>query len=165
MIQFTDFFDDINFIAALFYSNLLDSMYVYEIANHLTRKISDNDLVMIMANGSEDNNNQKLFESYLSRLGVKFLDPKMALTAKVFYYILNGKIDFKEGIRFVHYDVSEPKGAVGDDIGIDQILSKYYAIDEGLVPDKKDIEAFKKLIFEEMQQYVKDNLVEFPAVI
>ena len=164
MIQFSDFYDDINFMAAIFYCNLLDNMYIYEIANHFTRKISDNDLVAIMANGGEDNNNQKLFENYLKKLEIKFLDHKKYLTAKIFYYMLNKKIDFKEGIEFVHYNVSEPKGAVGDDIGIDRILSKYYAIDEGLVPDKKDIEAFKKRILEEMQQYVNDNLLSTHSV-
>jgi hypothetical protein len=160
MIQFSDFYDDINFMAAMFYRNLLDSMYIYEIANHLTNKISDDYLTKIIANRGDDNNNQKLFENYLKKLRIKFLDHKKYLTAKIFYYMLNNKIDFKEGIDFVHYNVSDPKGAVGDDIGIDRILSKYYAIDEGLVPDKKDIETLKKLILDEMQQYVRDNLIE-----
>jgi hypothetical protein len=160
MLQFSDFYDDINFMAAMFYRNLLDSMYIYEIANHLTNKISDDYLTKIIANRGEDNNNQKLFENYLKKLGIKFLDHKKYLTAKIFYYMLNNKIDFKEGINFVHHDVSDPKGAIGDDIGIDRILSKYYAIDEGLVPDKKDVETLKKQILDEMQQYVRDNLIE-----
>ena len=124
-------------MAGLFYSNLLDSLYIYEIASHLTNKISDDSLAKIIANGGDDNNNKKLFENYLNKLGLKFLDPKRALTAKVFYYILNDKLDLKEGIDFVHYNVSEPKYAVGDDVGISRILSKYYAIDDGLVPEKK----------------------------
>jgi hypothetical protein len=161
-IQFSNFYDDIDFMAAMFYSNLLDSLYIYEIAAYLTNKTSDDSLAKIIANGGDDNNNKKLFENYLNAHGIKFLDPKRYLTAKIFYYMLNNKIDFKEGIGFVDYNVSEPKYAGGDDIGIDRILSKYYAIDEGLVPEKKDIETFKKLILEEMQQYVHDNLVEFP---
>jgi hypothetical protein len=160
MMQFSDFYDDINFMAAMFYSNLLDGMYIYEIAKHSTNKISDDCLAEITANRGGDNSSLKLFENYLKKLGIKFLDHKKYLTAKIFYYMLNNKIDFKEGIEFVHYNVSDPKGAVGGDIGIDRILSNYYAIDEGFVPDKKDIETLKKLILDEMRQYVRDNLIE-----
>ena len=43
-----------------------------------------------------------------------------------------------------------------DDV-MKRLFSKYFAIEEGHVPDEKDRVAFKKEMFEEMQQYVHDN--------
>jgi hypothetical protein len=39
MIQFIDFHDDIDFMAALFYNDILNNVDIYEIAIHLTNKI------------------------------------------------------------------------------------------------------------------------------
>jgi hypothetical protein len=165
MIQFTDFYDDIGFIAALFYNDMLNNMDIYEIANRLTSKISDDNLSKIIINGVDDNNNKKLFEGYLIKLNIKFLQPKKALIAKVFYYILHNRIDLNEGIRCATYDVSDIADStnyIGDDTGIEYIVGDYYAIDDGNLIYKKDIKIAKKLIFEGMQKYIHENLVNSP---
>ncbi|MDR1218411.1 MAG: hypothetical protein LBK73_02250, partial [Treponema sp.] len=97
MIQFTDFYDDIDFMSALFFNRRLNDADIYEIANRLNNKTPDDVLAQIIANGA-GGNRQRLFENYLNALGMKFLDPKRALIANVFYYILNDRIDFYEGI-------------------------------------------------------------------
>ncbi|MDR1220650.1 MAG: hypothetical protein LBK73_13705 [Treponema sp.] len=161
MIQFIDFYDDIGFMSALFYSDMLNNVDIYKIANHLTNNISDDNLVKIIVNGVDDDNNKKLFENYFIKLNIKLLHPKKALIAKVFYYILHNRIDLSKGIKFANFEVSDNENItryVGDDVGIEQILGNYYAVDDGDLTDKKDIEATKKLILEEMQQYVHDNL-------
>ena len=166
MIQFTDFYDDIGFMAALFYNDKLKNADIYKIANHLNNKTFDDILAKIITNGSDDNNNKKLFENYLNTLGIKFSNPKRALIAKVFYYVLHNRVDFNRGIEFADNNVSEYEKTInhiGDDVGIEHILSKYYGINDRHVTDEKDIEATKKLIIKEMHQYVRDNLVEFPV--
>jgi hypothetical protein len=162
MIQFTDFYDDIDFMIALFYNRALNNADVYEVANRLNNKTSDDFLAKIIANGA-NGNNKRLFDNYLNALGIKLFDSKRAIVAKLFYYILHNRIDFFEGIWFARFYVSNNKNItkyVGDDIGIEQILGDYYAIVDGDITDEKDIKDLKQLILEELQQYVKDNLVE-----
>jgi hypothetical protein len=161
MMQFTDFYDDIDFMIALFYNRMLSNADIYEIANHLNNKTSDDILAKIIANGA-NGNNKRLFDNYLNALGIKLFDSKRAIVAKLFYYVLHNRIGLNEGIGFVDHNVidyGDPTKYVGDDVGIAQLLGKYYAIYD--ITDKKKIEYIKKLILEEMQQYVKENLVEF----
>jgi hypothetical protein len=144
---------------------MLNNADIYEIANRLTSKTSDNNLAKIIVNGVDDDNNKKLFESYLIKLNIMLLHPKKALIAKVFYYILHNRIDLNEGIRFAAYDVSDVADSinyVGDDTGIEYIVGDYYAIDDGNLTYKKDIKLAKKLIFEGMLQYMHENLVNSP---
>jgi ethanolamine utilization cobalamin adenosyltransferase len=166
MIQFTDFYDDIDFMIALFFNCMLNNADIYEIANRLTSKVSDGNLAKIIVNGTDDNNNKKLFENYLNKLNIKLLNPKRALVAKIFYYILHNRIDLYEGIKFlVDYRVSNFDDAIeyiGDDVGISKILGNFYAIDDGDLRNKKDIEAAINYIFRDMKQYVNDYLVDFP---
>jgi hypothetical protein len=160
MIQFSDFYDDIDFMVALFYNRMLSNADICEIANHLNNKTSDDVLAAIVANGVNSKNN-RLFDNYLNSLGIKFFNSKRAVIAKVFYYILHNRIGLNEGIGFVDHkviDYGDPTKYLGDDVGIAQLLGKYYAIADGDVTDKKKIEDIKKLILEEMQQYVDDNL-------
>jgi hypothetical protein len=165
MIQFSDFYDDIDFMIALFFNGMLNNADIYEISNRLNNKISDDGLDKIIANGV-NGNNKRLFGNYLNALGIKLLDPKRALIAKVFYYILHDRIDFNEGIEFARYDVSSFKEAieyVGDDVGISRLLGNYFAIDDGDLKDEKDIKTAKGFIFRDMRQYVNDNLMKFPV--
>jgi len=87
--QLTDFYNDIGYMAALFFNDRLDNADIYGIASHLNSKISVDVLTKIIANGTDNDNNQKLFEKYLKTLGIKFIDHERALIAKVFYYILH----------------------------------------------------------------------------
>jgi hypothetical protein len=167
MIKFTatDFYNDIGFMAALFYNNMLNNVDIYEIASYLNNKTYDDVLTKIIANGA-DNNNKKLFKNYLDALGIKFLDPKRAVAAKVFYYILHDKIDLGKGLRFLNFRVvahGNFNQYLGEDIGIEQIFGNYYAISDRNVTNEKDIQAVRESIFRDMQQYVRDNLVEFPV--
>jgi hypothetical protein len=167
MIQFTDFYDDIDFMIVLFYNCKLRNADIYEIANHLTNKTPDDVLIQIVVNGPDDNNNKKLFENYLNKLGIKIFNSKRAVAAKIFYYILHDKIDFYKGIRFVHRNLSNHENItkyVGDDIGIEQILGDFYMIDDGDFADEKNIEATIECIISDMKQYINDHLVDFPMV-
>jgi hypothetical protein len=200
MIDTTDFYDDIGFMAALFYNDKLNDANIYEVANRLHTKTSDDVLAQIIANGA-DGNNKGLFYTYLDALGIKFLDPKRALVAKMFYYILHGRININKGIHFVNLlsNYEDITKYAGDDIGIEKILGNFYAIDDVILrtitkgaaripasdkelihsiyaigraipkgdarmtaADEERIETLKRLTLEEMEQYVHDNLVDFP---
>jgi hypothetical protein len=148
---------------ALFYNRMLNNADIYEIANRLNNKTPDNILAKIIANGA-NTHNKRPFENYLKARGIEFFSSERAIVAKVFYYILHDRIDFNEGIGFVDHkviDYGEPIKSLGDDIGIAQLLGNYYYICD--ITDKEKIEAIKKLILEEMQRYVNEYLVEFPA--
>jgi hypothetical protein len=163
MIPFTDFYDDIDFMAALFFNDMLNNAHIYEVASRLHNKKPDDILAQIIANGA-DGNNKGLFHTYLEAFGIKFLDLKRALIAKVFYYILQDRLDFYEGIKFADFEVSSYGDVieyVGDDVGISKILGAFYLIDDGDLRDEKDIEAAITDVFKEMEQYVRDNLVHF----
>jgi hypothetical protein len=93
----------------------------------------------------DDNNNKQLFENYLNTLKINLLNPKKALIAKVFYYILHDRIDFNKGIEFAHYYVSDRENIteyIGDDVGIEQIVGYYFTIDDG------DLTRDRGLLFE-----------------
>ena len=192
--RFENFYDDIDFMAALFYNYILNKyqynyeyeydlinkcytdkkcyyddedivsymdIHIYEIARYLNSKIPDDYLSNIITNRIDDLNNRKLFDKYLNKKNIKFSYPKKTLIAKVFYYILNNRIDFDEGIRFVHYNVSNRVNIteyIGDDVGIEKIVGDYFAIDDGDITYEEDIKKLKILILEEMQQYIQNNL-------
>jgi hypothetical protein len=150
-------------MAALFYTDMLNDADIYEIANPLNNKTSDDVFAKIIANGPSGNN-QRLFYNYLNALGIKFLDPKRDLIANVFYYILNNRIDFYVGIKFAHRKVSNDDDIleyVGTDVGIERIPYAFYLVDDGDLRDEKDIEGAIKDVFREIEQYVQDNLAHF----
>jgi len=162
--QLVNFYNDIGFMAALFYIDMLDNVDIYEIASHFNSKASSNLLAKIIENGADGNNNDELFKNYLKMREIKYLDPKRALTAKIFYYILHNRIDYDIGIKFVSSKVCNRENVInylGDDVGIEQILGNYYAIDDGDVTYDKDIERLIDLIFLEMKQYIDNHLVNF----
>jgi hypothetical protein len=161
------FYDDIDFMIALFFNGLLYNEDIYEIANYLNNKTPDDALAQIVVNGPDDNNNKELFENYLNKLGIKFFVSNRAVAAKIFYYILQDRIDFYKGIRFVDRKVSNYEKItkyVGDDIGIERILGDFYAVDDGDLDDEKKIEAVIEDTIRGMKQYVNEHLVEFPMV-
>jgi hypothetical protein len=148
-------------MAALFYNDMLSNEDIYKIANNLTNRISDDDLISILVNGTDDDNNKKLFENYLNKLKINYLNPKKALIAKIFYYILHNKIGADEGIVFVANNISifeNTTNYVGDDVGIEHILGNYYAIADGDIVDRKGIDETEKILSEEIRQYIQDNL-------
>lgn len=156
--------DDIYFIAASFYSNIFSNISIYEIANHLNNNTYDDILAKIIANGV-DNNNKKLFEKYFDAHGIKISDPKRVVAAKVFYHILHDRIDFREGIIFLHHRVVDRGNTteyLGDDIGIEGILGKFYQIDDGDLSDEKYIKTAIEDIISDMKQYINDHLEKFP---
>jgi hypothetical protein len=163
MIQFSDFYDDIDFMLALFFNGMLNDADIYEIANRSNNKTSDDIFAKIIANGPSGNN-QRLLYNYLNELGIEPLDHKRALIAKVFYYILSNRIDIYEGIGFIDHKVINNENItkyVGDDVGIEKILGAFYLVADGDLRDEKDIEAAIKDVFTELEQYVQDNLAHF----
>jgi hypothetical protein len=161
MIPFTDFYDDIVFMAALFFNGMLHDAHIYEVASRLHNKKPDDVLAQIIANGA-DGNNKGLFHTYLEAFGIKFLDPKRALIAKMFYYILHNRMDLYKGINFINFKVRNNENItkyVGDDVGIEKLLGAFYAVTDGDLRDEKDIEAAITDVFKEMKQYVRDNPV------
>jgi hypothetical protein len=159
-----DFSDDIYFMAALYYNDLLNKNDIYNIANHLTNTIGDDDLIKILVNGEGDDNNIKLFVNYLNKLNIKYLYPKETLTAIVFYYVLQNKINMYSGISFVDRNVrnfEDTMHYIGDDVGIEQILGNYYYIDDGDAIYEEQIKEAEKYLIEELQYYVYYNLPDF----
>ena len=157
--------DDFDSLITLFYIDKLNSTEIYEISKELNNKISDDILKKIIANGADNNENKKLLENYLDVLGINFLDFKKALTAKVFYYILQDKINFYNGISFLVREVIDRSKTIeylGDDIGIDQIIGNFYYIDDGDASNEKYIETAIEDIFIDMKQYINDHSNIFP---
>jgi hypothetical protein len=153
-------------MAALFYIDILNNTDIYKIANHLNNKASDDVLVKIIANGA-NGNNKKLFENYLNTLGIKFVDSKRAVVAKVFYYILRNRIDFYKGIRFLDFKVLDYENTteyLGDEVGIERVIGNFYAVDDGDLDDEKKIETAIEYVIREMKQYVNEHLAGFPMV-
>ena len=164
MNQDLDFYDEIGFFSALFYNKMLDNKDIYYIVKHLNNKTSDDVFNEIIGNGEENNNNKKLFIKYLRVHGIKYLDPKRALIAKIFYYILLDKIEFYRGIRFVHRNVSnykKTKTYMGDDVDIEKILGNFYMIHDGDLSKEKDIETSIEFIIHDLKKYINVNLVNF----
>jgi len=162
--QYLDFYDDIGFMAALFHNDMLDNADIYEIANRLNKKTPDDVLAKIIANGT-DGNNKGLFDNYLNVRGIKFVDSKRALIAKVFYYILHDRIDFYKGIKFADIEMSNYENVityVGDDVGIEQILGDFYAVDDADLMNEKDVETAIDFVISGLKEYVNEYLVDFP---
>ena len=158
-----DFYDDIYFMAALFYNDLLNKEDIYNIANHLTNTIDDDDLINILINGKDDDNNKTLFVNYLNKLNINYLNPKETLVAIVFYYVLNNKINICSGINFVNRNVKNYADTiyyVGDDVGKVSVLSGYY-FDDGDVIYEKHIKDIENFLMDELRQYVYYNLPAF----
>jgi hypothetical protein len=89
-------------------------------------------------------------------MNIKFFNHRKH-SLQIFYYILNNQIDLKEGIKFVYNNVLDCNECPSN-IGIHRIISPFYAIEERHVTGEENIAAFKKIIFKEIQQYVRDNL-------
>jgi len=157
MITFTKFYNDYEFMAALFYNDMLDSEDIYKIADLLTNKISDNELVNILLHKPNDHDNQILMNAFFERHNLKCNYPKQYIVAKIFYYILQNKILLSDGIDFVHYDLSDYeaiKEYIGDDIGIEKIIADYDPIDDGhLTSEQSNI--LKSKIYKNMREYIK----------
>lgn len=159
MIDFSKFYDDIEFVAALFYNNLLTDENVRIIADKLTETENDDVLIDIIVSSYTDDNLKKI-EKYIESKKIKIKNKKIFLTKKIFQYILKNEISISDGIRFIHLEISnneEIKEYVGDDIGIEQILGNFYAIDDGDVTDPKSIKRLIQKIQKEMKEYIKNN--------
>jgi hypothetical protein len=119
----------------------------------------DNNLINIIVNEVDDDT-KKLFENYLNTLDIKYSYSKRFLIAKIFYYMIQNKINFNEGIRFIRYNISEYKNArkyIGDDVGIEQIIGNYDIIDDGDITDPIQIEELKNEIYKEIKEYIENT--------
>ena len=157
MLDFSKFYNDIYFIYALFKENYLKIDDIKKIADKLV--IYDDNKYLIDILISENNDDVIiLFDSYLKDKNIYVKDLKIEITKKIFGYILNKEIQMKEGIDFIHYQVeasSKYKKYVGDDLGIEKILSNYFLIDDGDVTDEKEVQKIIQEILFEMKKYIK----------
>lgn len=157
MLDFSKFYNDIYFIYALFKENYLKTDDIKKIADKLV--IYDDNKYLIDILISENNDDViTLFDSYLKDKNIYVKDLKIEITKKIFGYILNKEIQMKDGIDFIHYQVevsSKYKKYVGDDLGIEKILSNYFLIDDGDVTDEKEVQKIIQEILLEMKKYIK----------
>ncbi len=156
MIDFTKFYDDLSFIYALFMENKLTIDDIRKISDKLVIEDGNDYLVNILISNDEEVSNS--FENYFKDKNIIIENPKIEITKKIFSYILKGCISMKAGIDFVHYQISDQskyKKYVGDDLGIEQILGNYFAIDDGDVADEKQIHELTQEIYKEMQEYIE----------
>ena len=157
MLDFSKFYNDIYFIYALFKENYLKTDDIKKIADKLV--IYDDNKYLIDILISENNDDViTLFDSYLKDKNISDKELKIEITKKIFDYILKKEIQMKAGIDFIHYQVeasSKYKKYVGDDLGIEKILSNYFLIDDGDVTDEKEVQKIIQEILLEMKKYIK----------
>lgn len=159
MIDFSRFYNDTYFIYALFKENYLTIDDIKKITDKLTLDDDNKYLIDILI--SEDNNDViTSFENYFKDKNITVEYSKIEITKKIFLYILCDKISMKEGIDFIHYHVEDPlkyKKFVGDDLGIEKILSNYFLIDDGDIIDKNKIQKITEEIINEMKEYIQKH--------
>jgi hypothetical protein len=159
MINLLDFYHDKEFIAALYYNGSLTNEDIYNIAHRLLETENNDILIDIVVSKYKDENLYK-FERYINDIKVDSKNKKIFLTKKIFQYILNNLICSDLGIRFIHFELidrEQTKEYLGDDIGVEQILGKYWAIDDRDVTDPKEIKKLEEEIKQEMQNYIDNN--------
>ena len=159
MINFIDFYKDIEFMYALFLENKLTVSDLKQIADKLIITDDNKYLIDILVTNETDNISD-LFEKYVKSKNISIKNAKKEIVKKVFHYILKNKIQMNEGIDFLHYEVSDylkDKQYIGDNIGIEKILGNYISIDDGDITDEKQIDEIKQEIIKNMQKYVDEN--------
>lgn len=158
-INFSEFIDDIELMAALFYNNKLNKNDIKKIADNITSFESDDNLIAILLSDDTEEINY-YFKKYIENKHIIINDKKRFLIRKIFQYILNGRIDLINGIKFIDFEIrdfKDDKEIVGDSVGIEKVLGNFYLINDGDVTTEKDIESTKKIIQEEIKEYIKNN--------
>ncbi|MDR0364081.1 MAG: hypothetical protein LBH92_03570 [Bacteroidales bacterium] len=156
MIDFSKFYTDIGFVAALFYNNLLTNEMVLDIADVLTQTENNDILIDILVSRYKDDNLKKI-EEYIKSKNMYIKDKKRFLIKKTFQYILNGEISLNDGIRFINFEIIDREKTnmyLGDDVGVEQILGNFWAINDGDVTDTIQIKQLEKEINHEMKTYI-----------
>lgn len=159
MINFVDFYKDIEFMYALLLENKLTASDLKQIANRLI--ITDDNKYLINILISDENDNVfELFKKYVQSKNITINNTKKEIVKKIFFYILKNEIQINAGIDFLHYEISDyskDKQYIGDNIGIEKILGNYISIDDGDITDKKHINKIKQEIIKDMQKYIDEN--------
>jgi hypothetical protein len=104
-MDISKFLDDIEFMAALFYNNMLNKYYIKQIADNLTSVEPDDNLIAILLSDNTDEINAN-FQKYIENKHISIKENKRFLIKKIFQYILDGKLDLKESIMFINFEVS-----------------------------------------------------------
>lgn len=103
------------------------------------------------------------FNSFLREKGLVISSKEKAISILInliFNEILGDKISFMDGIEFIiQYlvDNSKNKEFVGDYLGLEKIISIYYAIDDGDITDKNEIKKALNSGIEIIREYKKAN--------
>lgn len=162
MINKKNYYNDLGFIAALFYSDLLNKEDIFEISNYLTNNNYDSNYLIEILLDYKNNKNKILnnFDLFLKEKNLSITSKVKAigiLINKIFKEILNNKISFMDGVKFIiEYliDNSKNKEFIGDYLGLDEIIGIYYAIDDGDIINKSEIKKTLNLGIKMIEDYL-----------
>lgn len=99
MINFIDFYKDIEFMYVLFLEKKLTVSDLKQIADKLIIT-DDNKYLIDMLVTNETDNIFDLFEKYIKSKNIFVKNAKKQIAKKIFYYILKNEIQMNEGIDF-----------------------------------------------------------------
>ena len=157
MIDFSKFYGDLHFVAALYNNKFLTDTDIQQVANTLIDLKAEPMLVAISVSNSC--NIKELFETYLKQQHIQIIDSKRELTKSIFSYVLAGKIDMTPAMEFINFNISEAdkvKEYVGDDIGVERILGNFWLIEDGDLCDD-DFKKLTETINKDMCAYIQKN--------
>ena len=160
MLDFTKFYNDLEFVAALYYNNMLTNQDIYDIANKMINSDPDEKLIDILVATNETDKNLVKFGEYIKTKNISFKDPQRFLIKKIFQYILKMDIALSDGIKYINFKILNSeltKKYVGDYVGIEQIIGNFWAIEDGDVTDSKNIQILEDLIKKDMLKYIEEN--------
>lgn len=165
MIDKKKYYNNLEFVSALFYADLLNEDDISDISNYLLNNgYDDTHLIDIWL--SRKNDKTKIlsnFNSFLREKGLAISSKEKAINILinlVFNEILGDKIPFMDGIEFITQylvDNSKNEEFVGDYLGLEKIIGIYYAVDDGDITDKNEIKKALNLGIEIIREYEKTN--------
>lgn len=166
MINFKNYYNNLYFMSLLFCNNLLSTNDIINVVDQLTNNgDSNNFLIDILLN---IDNNELIYDNFKKYLKLNnlFIIDKEKLIQKtilfIFTEIISNKIDLMDGVKFVIENFVEPgksKKYFGDYLGLSDIVSMFYTIDDGDIKDSKEVEKATNILFNMIVIYInKFNL-------
>jgi hypothetical protein len=158
MLDFTEFYDDTEFVYSLYKKGLLSNSQLFEISDLITNRTDNDSLIQILLLSRDNDKVSLYFDKYLETLNIDIQNYDSFIIKRIFYYILNKKIELYKGLGYIYeYIVREHeyKKTIGDVLGVDSIMVNYILIDDCDITDPIQIQRLETEIKKEMEAYIK----------
>ena len=163
MINKKNYYNNLEFISALFCLGLLNKDEIFGISNYLLNNGYDSIYLINIWLSYKDNKNEILNNNF----SLFLIEQKVFISSKeeatntliklIFKEVLNNKILFSDGVEFIIknlIDDSKNKEFIGDYLGIDKIIGIHYTIDDCDLINENNIEKLKDLGIEMIKKYL-----------